>query len=247
MAVYCDVCGRDTGLSRYKIMGNKYICTRCYICCGSNRMITLDQAKNIIEKIDYNLSLISQFKTAKKVGNFLEVDQENRKWMIYPDGNREPAFLYNYEDLVDFELLENGTSVAKGGLGRAVVGGLLLGGVGAIVGGVTGSKKSQNICNSMIIKVTVQDLSNPAINVQLIAGGIKTNSILYQQATNMAQEALSVFQVICRDVEQRKQSQPVEVSQPSAANEILKYKQLLDMGAITLEEYEAKKKQLLGL
>lgn len=31
------------------------------------------------------------------------------------------------------------------------------------------------------------------------------------------------------------------------ADEILKYKQLLDMGAITEEEFEAKKKQLLGL
>lgn len=32
----------------------------------------------------------------------------------------------------------------------------------------------------------------------------------------------------------------------SDADEIMKYKQLLDMGAITPEEYEAKKKQLLG-
>lgn len=31
----------------------------------------------------------------------------------------------------------------------------------------------------------------------------------------------------------------------SSADEILKYKNLLDMGAISLEEYEAKKKQLL--
>lgn len=33
----------------------------------------------------------------------------------------------------------------------------------------------------------------------------------------------------------------------SEADEILKYKQLLDDGAITQEEYEAKKKQLLGI
>lgn len=34
---------------------------------------------------------------------------------------------------------------------------------------------------------------------------------------------------------------------PSAADEIAKYKALLDSGAITEEEFEAKKKQLLGL
>jgi hypothetical protein len=36
-------------------------------------------------------------------------------------------------------------------------------------------------------------------------------------------------------------------AQSSSADEILKYKQLLDAGAITQEEYDAKKKQLLGL
>lgn len=209
-------------------------------------MITLDQAKSIVTKIGNSLSSLSEFKTAKKVGNFLEVDQENKKWMIYPDGKREHAFLYNYEDLVDFEILENGTSVAKDGQGQAVVGGLLFGGVGAIVGGATGIKRSQNICNSMIVKVTVQDISSPAINVRLIVGGIKTNTPFYQLALNLAQEAISVFQVICRDIEQQKLSSVADVPRPSAANEILKFKQLLDMGAITLEEYESKKKQLLG-
>lgn len=36
-------------------------------------------------------------------------------------------------------------------------------------------------------------------------------------------------------------------SKPDAAAELKKYKELLDMGAITEEEFEAKKKELLGL
>lgn len=40
-------------------------------------------------------------------------------------------------------------------------------------------------------------------------------------------------------------NRPVQVS--SDADELLKYKELLDMGAITEEEFEAKKKQILGL
>ena len=36
-------------------------------------------------------------------------------------------------------------------------------------------------------------------------------------------------------------------SQPSAADEIAKYKNLADQGIITMEEFEKKKKQLLGL
>ena len=40
---------------------------------------------------------------------------------------------------------------------------------------------------------------------------------------------------------------PASSSAPSAADEILKYKGLLDCGAITEAEYEAKKKQLLNI
>ena len=35
--------------------------------------------------------------------------------------------------------------------------------------------------------------------------------------------------------------------QPSSADELKKYKELLDSGVITQEEFDAKKKQLLGL
>jgi hypothetical protein len=41
--------------------------------------------------------------------------------------------------------------------------------------------------------------------------------------------------------------QPDNSSTVSPADELIKWKQLLDMGGITKEEYEAKKKQLLGL
>lgn len=41
--------------------------------------------------------------------------------------------------------------------------------------------------------------------------------------------------------------QPVTAATGSVADEILKFKQLLDMDAITQEEFDAKKKQLLGL
>lgn len=45
-----------------------------------------------------------------------------------------------------------------------------------------------------------------------------------------------------------KESKKVPVqSSSSSTDEIMKYKNLLDMGAITQEEFDQKKKQLLGL
>lgn len=42
-------------------------------------------------------------------------------------------------------------------------------------------------------------------------------------------------------------SQTATEAQPSAADEIIKFKQLLDAGILTQEEFDAKKKQLLGI
>lgn len=52
-------------------------------------------------------------------------------------------------------------------------------------------------------------------------------------------------QAIHRAIEENKQASAM--SQVSPADEVRKYKELLDMGAITQAEFDAKKKQLLGL
>ena len=50
-----------------------------------------------------------------------------------------------------------------------------------------------------------------------------------------------------RILELAKPQATVVMQQTSAADEIIKFKNLLDMGVITQEEFDAKKKQLLGL
>ncbi|MEY9976609.1 SHOCT domain-containing protein [Lysinibacillus sp. RC79] len=58
-----------------------------------------------------------------------------------------------------------------------------------------------------------------------------------------ALEKLSLF-IVSEDAEE---TQPVVQNQISAADEILKFKQLLDEGILTQEEFDTKKKQLLGI
>lgn len=48
-------------------------------------------------------------------------------------------------------------------------------------------------------------------------------------------------------MQQQIDSKQINQHKESAADEIKKYKELLDMGAITQQEYDAKKKQLLGI
>ncbi|MDL0397548.1 SHOCT domain-containing protein, partial [Clostridioides difficile] len=149
-----------------------------------------------------------------------------------------------FDDILEFELLEDGETIVKGGLGRAITGGVLFGGTGAVVGGITGKKTSRKVVEIFKIKITVKDINNPIEYINLINSKVKTNSSIYQKAFSDAQEILSILSIITKYnvMEDKKKS-----ISSSTADEILKYKNLLDMEAITQEEFDAKKKELLNL
>ncbi len=188
----------------------------------------------------------------KKVGDYFVVNENDKTWAI-PTGvfkkTVQPGTVHKYSEIVSFELLEDGNSVTKGGLGRAVAGGILLGGVGAIVGGSTGSKKTKGICTKLQIKITLNSMATPTVYVNLISTSTKKDSFIYSAAYSSAQEILSILQIICDQREHQNNIQPESQTSATAISvpeEIKKYKDLLDMGAITEEEFENKKKELLN-
>ena len=185
-----------------------------------------------------------KFFPTKKVGSYFGINEETRQWAVSKGlfSTLENGAVYRYEDIVDFELLEDGTSVVKGGLGRAVAGGFMFGGVGAVVGGITGGKRAHQKCTSLRIKITVSQLAAPVVYISLISTETAKDSRAYRKAYQDAQEIISLLQVICSSVEKTQQA---ERSMFSSADELRKWKQLLDEGVITQEEFELKKKRLL--
>lgn len=99
-------------------------------------------------------------------------------------------------------------------------------------------KTSRKVVEIFKIKITVKDINNPIEYINLINSKVKTNSSIYQKAFSDAQEILSILSIITKyNVMEDKKS-----ISSSTADEILKYKNLLDMEAITQEEFDAKKK-----
>lgn len=152
--------------------------------------------------------------------------------------------MVRYNQIVSFELLEDGDSVTSGGVGRALAGAVLFGPTGAIVGGVTRAKKTKAICTSLQIKITVRGYKSPSIYVPLIEKQINTSDIRYKQAYKDAQDILSMLQIIADKNSSHAQSPAQAVS---SADEIRKFKQLLDDGIITEEEFSQKKRELPGI
>lgn len=158
------VCGKSMGAFTGKVsIADGHVCTDCWIKAGMENTIkamTSGEVYNgatireMIAVRERNQALIDNFKPTSKVGK-LSFDDNTQTFVIFKSKKQQE--LYYYNQIVDFELLEDGETITKGGLGRAVAGGLLFGGIGAIVGGVTGGKKSKGICKSLQIKITLRN------------------------------------------------------------------------------------------
>lgn len=242
----CALCGRQMGmLSIPREISDGYVCPTCLMQSGISSIDNLKSytAENLKKICDEQKSLLDIFSETKQLTpNFL-IDETNRLILIKAEfGTKQDIF--RFENIFNYELFEDGESLTKGGVGSAVAGGLLFGGVGAIVGGATGGKKTKQIVTEMNVKITLKD--SYATNVYAyICGKVKKSSINYTNYKKQAQLIVSELQLI---IDQNKKTESLSSAQPvSAADEILKFKQLLDSGIITQEEFEAKKKQLLGL
>ena len=142
----CNVCGTSCKRNKNRITGKGWICNKCF------------------------KSEIKALNITKKFGSTIKFDETNRKWFV-PDrlfSSVKQSSIYSFDDIISFELLEDGNSITSGGTSRAIAGGVLFGGVGAVVAGVTSKRKTKNTCNKLQIKITVNDIENPAVYIDLI-------------------------------------------------------------------------------
>lgn len=251
----CVCCGKTVGALTAKIkIADGVVCNKCWEAAGyttdlasiaSGGNLTATEFMTRYEAKQAETENAKLFTPTKSIGAFVAFDDNSNTLRItHISGFKTTYELFDYAQIVDFELLEDGESITKGGLGRAVVGDVLFGGIGAVVGGVTAGKKTKGVCTSLRIKLTIRNDYRQTAYIDFINSQIKTDSALYKKVRNEAQEALSVLQL---SVDKVNHQDTVNAPASSAADELLKFKQLLDMGAITQDEFDIKKKQLLGL
>ena len=185
-------------------------------------------------------NLVDIWTPTKAIGTCISFDEEHELFKVFRNPN-----VFRFSEIVGYEIIENGSTVTKGGLGGAVVGGALLGGVGAIVGGVTGKRATSQIISNMTVKIIIDRLDMPAVYIPLIAFPVKAGSMLHVNAFNAAHEVISALTVIRN--RQQEHDEQLPSADHSAADEIAKFKKLLDKEIITQKEFETKKKQLLGI
>lgn len=121
--------------------------------------------------------------------------------------------LVDYSKILSVELFENAQSIystSRGGqVVGALVGGALLGGVGAVIGGLSSDKIKNQKVSKVELHIILDDISCPLIQFPLLGSGIcepeyETTSIVYIDAIEKANLWLSRLKVIMKAPQKKK-------------------------------------------
>lgn len=238
MANTCPVCGGKLGLLNREKSADGLICANCSNFFYSK--LGFRAAKQPTTAFaDYWATLEQRRKAFKETDSiydgdalFVSIDKANRLFYFgHRGGDNGPRMIYSFDEVAGYESdVPDDLTVTetKGGIGRAVIGAAVAGPVGAIVGAATARTETHKGRSKENVSIRfVLSLGESSLPTTVYPGGITS----FLKSCKVSQE----------------KPQAAAPAAPSAADELLKFKQLLDMGAITEAEYNAKKAQLLGL
>ena len=198
----------------------------------------------------------------KEIGNYLFIMDDFFKVLVLIErGSHE---IFNYADIIEVSYEENGTQLYTKSAGRtvggAIVGGVLMGGAGAVVGGLSGASKQNKEVKSIDIKILLRSTSRTSCVLhfndakRILKTKEKSDRNLYETYTKNANQAKDVLSVIIDNAKQVQASTPVAQplvqqvpsSSSSIADELAKLAKLKADGILTEEEFQAQKAKLLG-
>lgn len=122
-------------------------------------------------------------------GYTLYIDEINKNLLILNLLNKS-KFLLAFKNIIGMEIIEDG--VSSNGVGRAVAGGVLFGGAGAVVGAITGKKTVK----TMAVVIYMNNISNPKLELILNKDKTKTDTLIYKQKMEFARRIDATIRAI---------------------------------------------------
>ncbi len=180
---------------------------------------------------------INYKKTGAYFSKEFRIDAQNKQ-IALSDTFKMAIVIIPFKDILECKVVEDNATIMEGGVGRALVGGLLAGGAGAIVGATT--RSSKNVVNSLEIQIITDEVSDNLKKMKLITKEIPRDSTTYADATDFAQKVnASIISIL-------KKAQPDQrVAKKNSVSQLKELSEMLDKGHLTKEEFQKEKKKLL--
>lgn len=256
----CSVCNNETGLNRYKLKkSNAWLCSNCLKKAGGSSKVnvfkaTVEEVKGIIADVENKASVKEELiftkplQTAEGMYQYC-LDNKfgsgyNEKWGVKHFEILENNLIDNEEVKMTFIGLHNYKSSTKhdGNFAYAVTNKRIIFG------------QKQTIAGEKFKTVSLNNINDITFTSGLVFGIVTVDTTKETFSVALDKNfAKAINGKINEVIEEVKgiSANKVEVNTTnnttSVADEILKFKQLLDMDVITQEEFDIKKKELLNI
>lgn len=138
------------------------ICVIVFVACVKSIANDQEKINKQIEKLNDKMSSLGAVKS--HINNYMHgisFNEDKKEITFFRDEIRS----VNYKDILQVEIVEDQESISKVGrksqLSGALVGSLLLGGTGAIIGGLSGRKNHVEQVKEISLRLVVNDTSSP--------------------------------------------------------------------------------------
>lgn len=227
-----------------------------------------NKIKKRSDAMQQKISGIENFTISRKVDGFggfyiFAIDEVNEKIALVTESVNH---IVSFSDIIGVELIEDGNTVSKKSttrtIGGAIVGGVLAGGVGTIVGGLSGNSTQKSKISSLSVKILLRSLDKPSLLITCfdsrtmtiehkasIETDGKSESYIYKIGKKNADDIKDLVSVIIDRIDTKIGTLPVEIAPKhsnSIADEILKLNELKEKGILTEEEFTLQKNKILN-
>ncbi len=208
-----------------------------------------EQQKKELPDADFIISKTIPILASGRSSTKLLIDNQNKKF-IYQKGKiySKP---YKFSDVINYEVYENGKSQVQGRAGSALIGGAFFG-LGGLIVGSSMSRSINEKCNQLKLIIRLNDFDCPQIMITYVDNvDWHKNGWMYRNMKENMQAVCSMLEYMLNEktLEQSssiKQEEKLN-EKKSSKEQLQELKEMLDDGLITEEDFEQKKKQILGL
>lgn len=184
-------------------------------------------------------------------GFFSFMIDETRKKILLVFSKNSETYLINFDNVISVELMEDTNVMFSKStmrtIGGGLAGGLLAGGAGMVLGGLSGKNKGVKTVSKICVKLLIRNYSVPSFYLYCYNGTpIKTDSVERNFAIKEAMSIIDHVSVIIDQVDQSMKQIETLPQSKSVAEELEKLAVLKEKGILTEEEFADQKKKLLA-
>lgn len=140
--------------------------------------------QTLVEKVKYDiqhLPITCDDKLQVSDTQYIGINKKDTKFVIYNYNSHPKYKIVNFKDIISSKIVQDGEIISQSSnvIGRAIVGGILAGGIGAAIGGLSGEKRNKQLVKKLVLDIVLNDLDNPSMEIMFFnnAKGVSNDDI----------------------------------------------------------------------